>query len=146
MIVRGHRWITEENDTMPLFDAMGLAPNQKYIHIRKEPTDKQHHYSMINLDAMREAMRKYSGRNANAFILWCYFANNRPGYGFALSSAAVENATGLKRDAYNHAMALLMKDGHIKPTGIKDGRSYDFIERPPTVDPLRVVKIASPHR
>ena len=130
-----------------IFNPDGLAPNQKYIHIRKEPTDKQHHYTMINLEAMENAMRTFSGRNANAFILWCYFANNRPGYGFALSSAAVEQATGLKRDAYNHAMKLLQEGGYIKPTHVNDLRNYDFIERPPASVPAgAVVKVAPPHR
>jgi len=129
-----------------IYNTDGLAPNQKYIRIHKEPTDKLHHYSMINIEAMEKAMQAFSGRNANAFILWCYFANNRPGYGFALSSAAVEQATGIKRDAYNHAMRLLMDGGYIKPSGIKDGRYYDFIERPPTFDPVHTIKIAPPHR
>ena len=108
------------------------APNQKQITIEgNEPCDKAHLYSAINLDAMEGAMKDFSGRNANAFILWCYFAKNRPGYSFALSSVDVFNQTGLKRDAYDNAVALLIGSGYLVPTPAKGRNTYDFHEIPP---------------
>lgn len=124
----------------------GLAPNQKYVRIRKEDCDKQHLYATINLKALEAAMRRFSGRNANAFILWVYFARNRPNYGFALSSAAVEQATGIKRDAYNNAVKLLREGGYLKPVGNKDSRFYEFVELPPEQSATQIVKVAPPSR
>ena len=124
----------------------GLAPNQKFVRIRKEPCDKLHLYATVNLKALEAAMRRFSGRNANAFILWMYFAQNRPNYGFALSSAAVEQATGIKRDAYNNAVRLLIEGGYLKPIGSKDSRLYEFVELPPEPLPYSVVKVAPPSR
>ena len=124
----------------------GLAPNQKFVRIRKEPCDKLHLYATVNLKALEAAMRRFSGRNANAFILWMYFAQNRPNYGFALSSAAVEQATGIKRDAYNNAVRLLIEGGYLKPIGSKDSRLYEFVELPPEPLPYSVVNVAPPSR
>lgn len=75
-------------------------------------------------------MRDFSGRNANAFILWCYFAKNRPGFSFYLSSADVLKQTGLKIDAYNNAVALLIGSGYLTPTPEQGRNSYAFHEKP----------------
>jgi hypothetical protein len=49
------------------------VPNQKVIKVVKEPTDRNHLYAAINLDAMNAAARDL---DAGAFKLWCYFAKN----------------------------------------------------------------------
>ena len=52
---------------------MRTVPNQKIITVHKEPTDKQHYYTAINLDAMRAASHALT---AGAFRLWVYYASN----------------------------------------------------------------------
>ena len=120
------------------------APNQKQITIAdKEPCDKAHLYSAINLDAMLAAMRDFSGRNANAFILWCYFAKNRPGFSFYLSSADVLKQTGLKIDAYNNAVALLIGSGYLTPTPEQGRNSYAFHEVPRAAQQVNPISTGS---
>lgn len=52
---------------------MRTVPNQKIITVHKEPADKQHYYTTINLDAMRAAS---SSLTAGGFRLWVYYASN----------------------------------------------------------------------
>ena len=103
-------------------------PNQKIVKIHKAQCDKTHLYSVINLDAMRGAMKAFNGREANAFLLWCYFAMNQQDYEFALSNKAVEEAIGVKKDAYDSAIAKLIKAGYLVNDG---GNRYSFYEEPP---------------
>ena len=61
------------------------------------------------------------------FMLWYYFAENQNGYEFALSSKAVEAATGIKVKAYNSAIAAMIDKGYLVNT---KGNYYVFHECP----------------
>lgn len=61
------------------------------------------------------------------FMLWYYFAENQNGYEFALSSKAVEAATGIKIKAYNSAITALIERGFLVNT---KGNYYVFHESP----------------
>ena len=89
------------------------VPNQKVIITHKEKTDAKHPYAMINVQAMQEASRQLK---AGAFRMWMYFASQGKDYGqkgFAISSKAIEEYWGIKRDQYNTAIAELIQKGFL---------------------------------
>ena len=100
------------------------VPNQKIIKVSKQPCDKQHYYSAINLVAMEEAAINL---DAGAFKLWMYFAKNQNNYEFALSSKDAEANFGIKIKQYNNAVAELMNKGYLVNT---KGNNYIFNEKP----------------
>ena len=61
---------------------MKTVPNQRIIKIKKEPTDKEHKYTMNNLNALNEALEKLDTKGG--FKLYMYFAKNQNNYEFAL--------------------------------------------------------------
>lgn len=72
-----------------------IVPNQKIVKVSKEPCNKSNYYAAINLEAMEQAAQAL---DAAAFKLWIYFAKNQNNYEFALSSKAVSDTFGMKRD------------------------------------------------
>lgn len=102
------------------------VPNQKIVKVQKAPADKNNLYSIINIEAAHNAMKDLSETKAG-FMLWYYFAENQNGYEFALSSKAVENATGIKIKAYNSAIAAMIEKGYLVNT---KGEYYVFHEIP----------------
>ena len=52
------------------------VPNQRVLTIHKEPTDKQHKYTLNNLEAMGEAARRLQSKAG--FKLYMYLAKNQP--------------------------------------------------------------------
>lgn len=101
------------------------SPNQKTITIHKEICDRDHPYAAINLEAMEMAARDMHGRDAGGFMLWCYLAKSLKGTKLALSNEAVLECFGIKKDAYDNAVALLIKKGYLVETS---GNHYDFYE------------------
>lgn len=100
-----------------------LVPNQKAITIKKEKTDKDNIYTMININAMETAALDLS---AGAFKLWIYFAKNQNNYNFGLSSKAIENEFGVKIKQYNNAIKELQEKGYL----VKEkGYNYNFYEK-----------------
>ena len=102
------------------------VPNQKIVKVQKAPADKSNLYSIINIEAAHNAMRDLAETKAG-FMLWYYFAENQNGYEFALSSKAVEAATGIKIKAYNSAIAAMVEKGYLVNT---KGNYYVFHEIP----------------
>ena len=102
------------------------VPNQKVVKVQKAPVDNINKYSKINIEAAHNAMKDLAETKAG-FMLWYYFAENQNGYEFALSSKAVENATGIKIKAYNSAIAAMIDKGYLVNT---KGNYYVFHEIP----------------
>ena len=58
------------------------VPNQKTIVIKKAQADKNNLYSVINIEALSNAVKQLNGE---ALKLWLYFAKNQNNYIFELS-------------------------------------------------------------
>ena len=100
------------------------VPNQKVITVKKQPTDKQNYYTMINLNALELAEIDLK---AGAFKLWIYFAKNQNNFTFALSSKEVQENFGIKIKQYNSAIEELIEKGYL----VKEkGFNYYFNELP----------------
>ena len=107
-------------------------PNQKLIVIHKVLCDKEHTYTVINRKAMEMAMKKMNGKRASGFLLWCYLSLNQDGFELALSNEAVLETCGIKKDAYDNAVAMLIEERYLVR---KDGNTYDFFQFPDGVEP-----------
>ena len=98
------------------------VPNQKVIKVNKEPCNKSNYYAAINLEAMEAAA---VALDAACFKLWIYFAKNQNNYEFALSSKAVNDTFGMKKDQYDRAIKVLEEKGYL----VKEkGNHYSFRE------------------
>lgn len=89
------------------------SPNQKTITVKKEPTDNQNYYTMINLNALELASIDLK---AGAFKLWIYLAKNQNNYTFALSNKAAQQYFGIKKDQYDSAVKELIEKGYLIET------------------------------
>jgi hypothetical protein len=58
------------------------VPNQKTIVIKKAPADKNNIYTVINIEALENAVKLLSGETLK---LWLYFAKNQNDYVMELS-------------------------------------------------------------
>lgn len=86
------------------------SPNQKTVTVKKEPTDKQHYYTSINLQALELAAIDLK---AGAFKLWIYLAKNQNNYTFGLSNKAAFEYFGIKKDQYDSAVKELIEKGYL---------------------------------
>lgn len=89
------------------------VPNQRVLTIHKEPTDKEHKYTVNNLEAMGEAARRLQSKGG--FKLYMYLAKNQDKYNFALSSTDFCAWSGLGIAAYRTAFEELEKQGYLIP-------------------------------
>lgn len=105
------------------------VPNQRIITVNKEPANKNNIYACINKEAMRSAMMDLQSKAG--FKLWCYFADNKQCYSFALSSKDFCKCAGCGMDAYRKSFQeLLDKDYLVKRLDAYE--TYDFYEKPLT--------------
>lgn len=104
---------------------MGRVPNQKHIVVSKAPCDVAHIYTMRNKESEAYASRILG--NA-AYRMWTYLSSHQDGYGFDLSSAAVEKEYGIKIRQYNTGVAELIEKGFLKL--LDDNNNYSFVEYP----------------
>lgn len=77
-------------------------------------------------------MKRMNGRQASGFLLWCYLSLNKEGYELALSNEAVKEACGMKKDAYNTAVSILIEEQYLV---CKAGNIYDFYQFPNNIEP-----------
>lgn len=89
------------------------VPNQRVLTIHKEPTDKEHKYTVNNLEAMGEAARRLQSKGG--FKLYMYLAKNQDKYNFALSSTDFCEWSGLGIAAYRSAFNELENEGYLIP-------------------------------
>ena len=117
------------------------APNQKHITVNKEVSDKQHIYSIHNLNSL-----DFAGGNLQSkvgFKLYVYIAKNQDKYSFDLSNVLFTNWANCGRSAYDSAVKELIDKGYLVKIG-KDGHNYNFYEYPKMTE--SVLKINFPER
>ena len=102
------------------------VPNQRVLTIHKEPTDKQHKYTLNNLEAMGEAAKRLQSKGG--FKLYMYLAKNQDKYNFALSSSDFCNWSGLGIAAYRTAFEELEKQGYLIIKG-SSTNNYIFYDK-----------------
>ena len=106
------------------------VPNQRVLTIHKEPTDKQHKYSVNNLEAMGEAARRLQSKAG--FKLYMYLAKNQPTEvtkrEWVLSSADFCNWSGAGIAAYRTAFEELEKQGYLIING-SSTNNYIFYDK-----------------
>ena len=109
------------------------VPNQRVLTIHKEPTDKQHKYTLNNLEAMGEAARRLQSKAG--FKLYMYLAKNQPievtRREWVLSSADFCNWSGAGIAAYRTAFKELEEEGYLIPKDkTKDKETiYTFFDK-----------------
>ncbi len=103
------------------------VPNQKQIAVNKELSDRDHIYSIHNLNALDYAAGNL--QTAVGFKLYMYMAKNQDKYKFDLSNVLFCNWAGCGRAAYNSAVKELIDKGYL----VEDERQknlYNFYEYP----------------
>ena len=109
------------------------VPNQRVLTIHKEPTDKQHKFTLNNLEAMGEAARRLQSKAG--FKLQMYLAKNQPTEvtrrEWVLSSADFCNWSGAGIAAYRTAFKELEEEGYLIPKDkTKDKETiYTFFDK-----------------
>jgi len=83
------------------------------LTIHKEPTDKDHKYSLNNLAALDEAA--FNLQKKASFKLYMYLAKNQDKYNFALSSSHFMAWAGVAKTAYDSAFEELEEKGYLVP-------------------------------
>lgn len=114
---------------------MATVANQKTININKEKSDKQHNYSIYNLDALQKAMQTLKGE---AFKLWCYLNKNQAGYTFGLSKVDALSWGIGSTASYARAVKELIDLGYLVETS---SNHFDFYEKPIVKDELIITKV-----
>ena len=93
------------------------VPNQRVLTIHKEPADREHKYTVNNLEAMGEAARRLQSKGG--FKLYMYLAKNQPTEAtkreWILSSADFCNWSGAGIAAYRTAFQELIDKGYLIP-------------------------------
>lgn len=105
---------------------MKTVPNQKIVHIAKRETrDKNHLYSMANIEATKRAISELNGAGLK---VWLYMNKNQDNYEWALS---FKDATdfGLKKDSYYNGIKELEAKGYLVPFQEGSNKFY-FYENP----------------
>ncbi len=85
--------------------------NQRVITVMKTTCDKNHPYTMNNLEALDEAAGKL--KTKAGFKLYIYLAKNQDKYEFALSSKAFIKWAGVGIDAYTAAFNELVANRYL---------------------------------
>lgn len=89
---------------------MSSSANQTIVIVSKNPTDKAHPYTIINLEALDLAIATLKGCE---LALWLYIAKNQNKYKFALSRADFCKKTAFSESSYHRAVAGLKEKGYL---------------------------------
>ena len=102
---------------------MAKHANQKTITIKREVVKKgENNFLTIKFENINRAMKELSG---NGFKVYVYLCENKDGYKFDLSTAALEKATGVPAKNFNRTREELVQKGYLIELG---GNSYEFRE------------------
>lgn len=100
------------------------VPNQKIIHINREPLEKEKGFLSINKEnwyAANKDLEPYG------LVLYLYLAGNKDGFDLALSQTDAEQTVGIKKTSFHKYVNILIEKGYLVQ---KQGNVYDFYERP----------------
>ena len=98
------------------------APNQRTITIHREPLGGN--FLGVNNDNWKYAARVLG---AQAFLLYIYFASNKPGFVLALSPQAIQQEIGMPPSTYRDQLKKLESLGFVE---IGEGNKLHFYEDP----------------
>ena len=105
---------------------INTVPNQKIVKIHKAPCNKSNKYTMINLDALQEAMKNLS--NAELGV-WLYFAKNQDNYESAISPKDAKDNWNISISTFHRTIQKFEKEGYLVPEHSNSNR-YTFNEVP----------------
>ena len=107
---------------------MKVSEGQKVLLVNKQPCDKNHYYSVINLESIDYAALHLKGV---PFQMWLYIAKNQNNYEFALSCNAFMDWCGCSKPTYLDAVKKLEEKRFlVKEQNEKYGNYYRFYEMP----------------
>ena len=107
---------------------MKVSEGQKVLLVNKEPCDKNHYYSVTNLESIDYAALHLKGV---AFQMWLYIAKNQNNYEFALSCNAFMDWCGCSKPTYLSAVKELeSKRFLVKEQHEEYKEYYRFYEMP----------------
>ena len=99
------------------------APNQRVITIHRAPLEGN--FLGINNDNWKYAARVLG---AQAFLLYIYFASNKPGFVLALSPKAIQKEIGMPPSTFRDQLTKLETFGFLEQG---EGNRLHFYEVPP---------------
>ena len=99
------------------------APNQRVITIHRAPLEGN--FLGINNDNWKYAARVLG---AQAFLLYIYFASNKPGFVLALSPKAIQKEIGMPPSTFRDQLTKLESFGFLEQG---EGNKLHFYEVPP---------------
>lgn len=117
------------------------VPNQKIIEVNKQLSDKNHYYSIHNLNALDYAAINL--QSTVGFKLYIYIAKNQDKYKFDLSNVLFCKWTGCGRTAYNSAVRELIDKGYLVEDNNKKNH-FKFYEYPRIKE--EIIPISFPER
>lgn len=107
---------------------MKVSEGQKVLLVNKQPCDKNHYYSVINLESIDYAALHLKGV---PFQMWLYIAKNQNNYEFALSCNAFMDWCGCSKPTYLDAVKKLEEKRFlVKEKNEKYKEYYRFYEMP----------------
>ena len=102
-----------------------MVPNQKKIgNTIKEPCNKEHIFTKINIAALNNAMVDLKPSTVK---VWLYFAKNQEGYSFELSSVAVCSFCNICDKTYKDSIKELVEKRYLVQ---REKKVFDFYELP----------------
>lgn len=101
--------------------------NQKVIIISKALADKDHKFSIINLEAIDNMAAAL--KTVTSTKLWLYLAKNQNNYTFALSRTDFCRWAGCSKPSYLNAVIDLIDKGYLVPKA-SNSNIYTFFEAP----------------
>lgn len=108
---------------------MQTSEYQKQVIVLKAKADKNHKYTVINMQAIDKAAAQLK---ANTFKLWLYIAKNQNKYKFALSRIAFCRWAGVAKNTYITAVKTLQQFGYLVPKK-QNSNTYYFYEDPSNI-------------
>lgn len=107
---------------------MKVSEGQKVLLVSKQPCDKNHYYSVINLESIDYAALHLKGV---PFQMWLYIAKNQNNYEFALSCNAFMDWCGCSKPTYLSAVKELeAKRFLVREQNEKYENYFTFYEMP----------------
>ena len=93
----------------------------------KSEGNKDHPYTVINVDAVRQLVASNLGDRA--MKLWLCFASNQDGYEFELSPAYIQKEWGFSESTYKRAKNDLIDAGYLVQLPSGNWEFYEFPQR-----------------
>ena len=110
-------------------------PNQRIVHIHRDPLNKKDGFLSINNDNWKYAARVL---NAPAFMLYIYLASNKDNYVLSLSPTAIQREIGMPRSTYHDQLRKLESLGFL----VHEETGLHFYEDPRAETRIQTVRVS----